>query len=468
MSEALLTLIKGDAHGEETDYRDNLPVNMIPIARQIFGVNGYMFQMEGLTQYASATGGDRGALWNERFEQHYRVSGGSLVRIDSTGAVTSLGSITGSGQASLPYSFNTQGIVADGRFWLYSPAGGFSEVTDPDLGNPIDCVWIDGLYCFTDGEYIYHSDIDDESAIDPLKFATAEFMPDKSLGCGKTQDNKWIVFGRYTTEYFINQATENFQFARVPTRAVKVGIIGTHAKAELSGRWYILGGAKEDSPTVMVLGVGEAKKIATREIDKILAEYTEPELSTAVLESRVKDGNAYVIVRLPRHTLQYCETIAQKFGLEMSWCILKTGTGDQRWRGANGIYEPQRGQWVYGDLVDGRVGYLDDRAATQYGEIAEWLIYTPLTVLESASIDEIDIQSIPGFTGTDDATAFLSITYDGVTYGMEWIQLYGRPNSYERRFIIRRLGYVSDIFGLKLRGASRSRMAFSAANILYG
>lgn len=465
--ETLLTLIKGDKHGAETDYRDNLPVNMIPVDRDIYGVKGYMYQMEGLTQYGTGQGTDRAGFYNERFEQHYRVSGGSLVRVDTNGTVTVLGAISGTDRASMPYSFNTQGIVADGRFWLYSPSGGFSEVTDPDLGNPIDGVWIDGLYCFTDGEYIYHTDAGSESSIDPLKFATAEFMPDKSLGCGKTQDNKWIVFGRYTTEYFINQASANFQFTRVPTRAIKVGIVGTHAKVELSGRWYLLGGAKEDAPTIMVLGVGEAQKVATREIDKIIATYTEAELASSVLESRVMDGQAYVLIRLPNHTLQYCETIAQKFGLSHAWTILQTGVDGLPWRGANLIYEPKRGQWVCGDIYNSNIGYLDATKATQYGDIAEWLLFTPMAAIGPISLDQLEIQSIPGFTGTADATCFLSITYDGVTFGTEWIQLYGNPGSYGQRFILRCLGYVSDVFGVKLRGASRSRMAFSAAKLSF-
>jgi hypothetical protein len=227
--ESTITLIKGDKIGIETDYRDYLPENMLAIERPTLGAKGYMLQSPGLSLLGNGAGIDRGGIWNEQFNDHYRVSGGSFISVDSSGVPATLGAVTGSQTASLPYSFNTQGIITDGRFWLYSPSGGFNEVTDPDLGDPIDGVWIDGYYCLTDGEFIYHTDINDESSIDPLKFATAEFMPDKSLGCGKTQDNKWIVFGRYTTEYFVNTAQENFAFARVPTRAVKIGIVGTHS-----------------------------------------------------------------------------------------------------------------------------------------------------------------------------------------------------------------------------------------------
>lgn len=466
--QSAITLIKGDKMGSETDYRDALPVNMYPILRPVLGADGYMLQIEGLTQYASADGVDRGGLWNERHQEHYRVSGSFLVKVSEGGIVTTLGVVSGNSQAALPYSFNTQGVVAGGNFYLYSPTAGFSQVTDPDLGSPIDCVWVDGYYFFTDGEYIYHSDINNESAIDPLKFATAEFMPDKSLGVGKTQDNKVIVFGRYSTEYFINAANDNFAFSRVPTRAIKAGIVGTHAKCELNDRWYLLGGRKEDSPSVFVMGVGEVQKVASREVDKIIATYTETDMQSAVLESRVIAGNAYVIVHLPSHCLCYSETVAQKAGVDYAWTILCTGVDGQQWRAKNGIYEPRKGVWVYGDKIDGRIGVLDKDVATQYGAISEWLIYTPLMKLETQSVDELAIESIPGHTGNPDATAFLSMTYDGVTYGSEWTTMYGLPNDYSKRFILYRLGYIRDMFGFKLRGASRSRMAFGRATLEHG
>ena len=88
--------------------------------------------------------------------------------------------------------------------------------------------------------------------------------------------------------------------------------------------------------------------------------------------------------------------------------------------------------------------------------------------METASIDEMDIETAPGHTSEEDATVAISITYDGVTYGKEWFQLYGAPSDYSQRFVIRRLGYVRDWFGFKMRGASRSRMAFSRAVISYG
>ncbi|MEE8598095.1 MAG: packaged DNA stabilization protein, partial [Dehalococcoidales bacterium] len=385
------------------------------------------------------------------------------------GTVATLGAISGTDTVSLPYSFNTQAIIADGRMWLYDTTAGFNEITDADLGDPIDGVWVDGYYFLTDGEFIYHTDITDESSIDPLKFATAEFMPDKSLGLGKTQDNKVLVFGRYTCEYFVNDASEQFSFARVASRAVKIGIVGTHAKAEMGDKWYLLGSRKEESISVHVLGVGAAQKVATREVDKIIGLYTENQLQGAVVEPRTEDGYSFLIVHLPNHVLQFNETLAKKSGIEQAWTILKTDvTGDLPWRAKHGLFEPRKGQWVYGDKRDSKIGILDNTVATHYGDISEWILDTPFTNLESMSINSLELETLPGHTTTLDATVFVSMIYNGVTFGSEFIELYGEPSEYGERFILRRLGDVTDWFSFRFRGASRSRMAFSKATFDYG
>jgi len=463
-----LNLIKGDRIGIETDYRDALPVNMSVVMKPILGADGYMLQFPGLTQYATGTGIGRQAVWNERQVNHYRVSGQRFISVEEDGTVSDIGAITGTDTASMPYSFNSQAIIADGKMWLYDGVN-LSQVTDPDLGSPIDSVWVDSYYMLTDGAFLYHTDLQDESSIDPLKFATAEFSPDPTLGLGKTQDNKVIAFGRYSVEYLRNVATDNFAFTRLADRAQKIGIVGTHCKVEIASQWYILGGRKDESVSVHVLGVGLSKKIATREIDKIIGTYTETELAGSVLETYEEDGYTYLIIHLPNHTLMFNVTFAEKIGIDQAWTLLKTDVlGDNPWRGKFGIFEPRRGEWVFGDRASSNIGILDETVTTHYGELAEWLLFTPLAKLDGQSIDELSIETIPGHTSYDDATVAVSLTYDGITYGQEWWELYGEPTAYQERFVIRRLGHVRDWFGGQLRGASRSRMAFGLATIDHG
>lgn len=458
-----VSLIKGDSHGIKTDYRDLLPVNMYPVIKPVLGAQGYMLAYPGLTQFGEGVGLDRGAAYNERQGVHFRLSGEKLLSVSKTGVVASLGTIPGASQAAMSYSFNTQCIVADGGMFLYSALLGLSEVTDSDLGSPLDVVWVDGYYFLTDGEYIYHTDIDDEKSIDPLKFATAEFMPDPSIGLGKTQDNKVIVFGRYTMEYFVDVASANFAFQRVETRAQKIGIVATHAKTEVAGTWFIVGGRKNESVSVHAVTIGNSKKIATREVDKIIEQYTEPELSDIRVESRSEKDYIFILIHLPNETLCYIPESG-------AWIILKTGiTGNKAHRAINGVFDPRSGKWIYGDREDSTIGLLDDGLFTQYTtDPQEFLLYTPFMKLDGQTIDEIEIETIPGFNDDGDASVLMSMTYNGVTWGREIKIKYGDPSGYGQRFISRRLGYVSDWAGIKFRGATRSRMAFGLLQVTHG
>lgn len=467
--QSLITLIKGDKVESKTDYRDALPVNMYAVRRPILGADGYMIQQQGLSLFASGSGIDRGGFWNDRQRLHFRVSGNSLITVADDGDVSTLGAISGTKTASMDCSFNTQAVCADGKFWLYDAVNGFRQVTDPDLGAPIDFCWVDGYYFFTDGEYIYHTDITDESIIDPLKFATAEFIPDYTYGVAKTEDNKVMVFGRYSIEYFVNQAAENFAFTRVPSRALKIGIVGTYAKCEVAGKFYILGSRKEEAVSFHRIGVGQAEKLASREVDQILQGYSDDQLENVVLESFESDGTTFIMIHLPDHVMMFNQTIAAVAGVDQAWSMWKSDvTGSAPCRAKHGVFDKRINKWIFGDKLDSTIGQLDPSVSTQYGNIVEWELYTPFMYLEDMSIDELEIETIPGFTTTLDATVFVSMTYNGITYSNEWVQMYGLPAQYMSRFIVRRLGYIDNWLGFKLRGATRSRMAFGKGTIKYG
>lgn len=461
-----LPISLGDKSSSETDYRDQLLVNYTMVERKIKGDDGYILSHPGLTSYGTAEGIDRGGIYNSRQQDQLRISGQRLVSVDDAGVVTSIGLISGTDQASLPYSFTTQGIIANGRFWLYDGVS-LDQVVDPDVGSPIDGVWINGVYFLTDGENLYHTRADDETAIDPLTFATSEFSPDRTIGLLKNKQNQVVVLNRYSTEWFVDGGGTNFRFRRVEGKAVKVGIVGTHAKAEMDGQVFILGNRKEESPSVHILGSGNSVTIATREIDQIIETYDEDQLSVAVLEARVSKRDKFLIVRLENHTLLYNLAIAKKFGNTRAWTILKTDiAGDTPWRARNGVFDPRASKWIYGDSIDSRLGFLDDTTNLQYGEEIEEIFYTPIAKLETFSVNSFEVDTLPGFS-PGDIKAFFSMSYDGVTYGKEYTLTTSKVNDYNIRVFLRRLGYIREDFNIKVRVVANGRSAFSGGRIDY-
>ena len=461
---ATVSLLRGDKVDNNTDYRDSLPVNYYAVMRDIYGVKGYFLNFYGLTSVGNGQGKSRGSIWVARpqFEGHYRVSGTSLIKIESDGAITVLGTIAGTGQASLTYSLNNLAIVADKRLYYYNPTDGVRQITDTDIGDIIDIVWADFRFIATDGEFIFQSNIADEEAYEPLDFIGSDFQPDKIWGVGLNEDNELIAFNAFTTEYFFNAGTDNFSYARIPLKAVKSGIVGTHCKIEYKDQWFSLSRRANTQPQFTIIQSGSSDSITTREIEKVLAKYTDEQLSKTTLDFFVKDSIVWFIAHLPNETLAFNHTLSKAFGVDYAWSILKSDVlGDKTFRGKDFTYDPNKKEWIGGDKATNDLGFLDDSVCTQYGEIVEGLLYTPDLDLEALSIDKIEIETIPGIAPDNDATVFISRSDDLRVDGSEWTAIYGSNLNYNQRFIIRRMGYVRNKVSFRLRTASRARMSFA-------
>lgn len=463
-----IPLIKGDRVDSNVDYRDALPVNMYVVEKEIKGAKGYLNQWFGISSFGGGQGIDRGGRWvtAEGLAGHYRVSGSKLILVTTSGSVSVLGDVGSGGQASIAFSFNNVAVVSAGNLFYYNPALGLRQITTTVIGDPIDIVFGDGLFILTDGTDIYHSDPLDEENFDPLDFGNAQFRPDPSSGLGINEDNELIVFGITSTEYFTNRGLDNFIYQRIPLKALKLGTIATHARKEMNGRWYVAGRREETSPSVHVIQGGSETVIATREIEQILKGFTQEQLDSTTIDAVVIDKVKMVIIHLPSITLLFNESAAEVFGINYAWSILKSdASGDRTYRAKNFVLDNLTAKWVAGDKFNSNLGVIDETIATHYGEVAEWLLFTPLINMESLSVDIFEVETIPGFVIDDDATCFLSQTSNGLTYGKEEVQLYSANFDYESRFYVRSLGYVREYVSYKLRGASRSRMSFCLLNI---
>lgn len=458
-----IPFIKGDKVDNNTDFRDALPVNYYAVLRDIYGEQGYMINYYGLTDFATGQGVSRGSIWVERagLEGQYRVSGTSLIKIENDQSVTVLGTISGTDQASMTYSLNNLAIVADKKLYYYNPTDGFRQITDSAVGSPIDIVWADFRFVLTDGEYLFQSSLLDESEYEPLDFSGSDFQPDKILGVGLNDDNELISFGALTTEYFQNIGQDNFSYTRIQLKAVKSGIAGTHCKAEFKNKWFSLTRRASTQFQFSIIQSGSSESITSREIEKVLTNYTYEELSKTKIEVFTKDAVTWMIAHLPSETLAYNYTLSKVIGIDLAWSILKTDVyADKTYRGKDMTYDPRFSKWLIGDKLGGKIGFLDDSVCTHYNEIVEGLLFTPIIPMETLSINEIKFKTIPGISPDNDATVFVSRTDDMRVHSKEHIEQYGVRFDYNKNFISRNHGYVRDETAFKIRTASRSRMAF--------
>jgi len=463
MEQVTLPIIRGDSITADTDYTDFIPLNLTAVAKPILGAAGYLISHDGLTEVAAVVGEDRGGFYDDRRGYHVRVIGNTLYKLVGN-TLVKVGQIAGDGQCSFTYSFNWTAILSGGYVYLYNGTK-LELLTDTDLKRPLDMDWIDSYFFYTDGEYIYHSQINDEKLVDPLQFATAEIMPDKSVGVMRTPDNLMMVFGRYSIEYFINQANEQFAFSRIAQKSISGGICGTHCKTMVGDTVFILGGKKNESPSIHAIQSSMLESVSTRSIDKILAQYTDDELSQAVLESRTDKRDQFLIVRLLRHTLLLNLSAAKAIGLQDAWSQLSYGINKAPWLGRNGVYDPMQAAWIYGSKL-GAVYKLDATTAAQGLEQTEFEVRTPLIESASKRIAQVQVNTVSGFGAK--TTAALSLTNEGLAFQRENWLLYGTIGEYDRHFIFRRIGFTPKDLSFRLRGVSRHKVNFCNFTVTYG
>jgi hypothetical protein len=455
-----IPIVRGEKTDSNADYIDSLPKNLIAVPKAVRGADAYLMTHPGLERIAdvgaTVTTGDRGGLYNERTGVHYRLIDGFLYRLGVDGGFDRIGTIAGTKKASFAYSFQSTLIISDGVAWRV--LDNFKLTSYERLGF-IDGCWIGGYYVMTDGARIWHTGIVDESKIDELAYAEAEQSPDKTLGVMATQDGLLMSFDRYTMQFFYNSATTPFAFTALPAKSINAGIVGTHAKAMLLGSVFILGGRKDESPSVYMVGTGDIQSVSTRTVDKIIAEYTEDELADAVLESRVEDRDCLLYVRLPRHTLVFNYAYAKVAGLDSAWSVLTSGNMESPWRACNGVFDPRMRKWIYGDTSSGKVYALDKTKSAQDGEPTEYEFSTPIIALRGR-ISKVEINTVPGYN-TGPQSVFMSISNNLAQFNTEFVQAEEAQGRYGNIYILNGVGYFPRDAIITVRGVSVSNSNWS-------
>ena len=464
-----LPLIKGTRIDSDAEWRDTLPRNMSGFYQTVGSWTGYLRTADGLKTFGTGFGVDRGAIWSDRFKEHYRLSGDTFMSLDEFGVTTDISggvSVPGANPARMDNSFNSVAFVAQGEYYRYA-SDTLTLVSRPAGAEPfIDMCWIDGYYIFTDGENLWNTTLADEAAFNANERAGSDFAPDEIVGVDKTTDNKLIVFNRYTTERFYNNAGPLFPFARIPNAAIPIGIVGTDAKASIGdGQWVVFGGSKEYSPSFYLL-TNSYQGISTKEIDSIVDTYSDFELAKMEIEYRDTRDQGLVICHLPRNVLVYDVTLSRKLQ-ENIWYVWNSGA--DVYRAIHGVYDPRNiddsaSGWIYGDKQGTRIGRLDQSGCTQYGEAVEWSCATPL-VRVGGTVKAAEIVTAPGHSTVEDDVVYFSTTKDGALYGPEVLLKRGAQGDYQHRTILRRLGDYPRWMGIRLRGFSKGIYSVTGVEI---
>lgn len=455
---AQIPILNGVYADQVADFRTSYPRNLVPVPKQTGISQGYLRPADGLALFGTGPGVDRGGInWNGTC---FRVMGTKLVSVSSAGAVTTLGDVGTGGQVTMDYSFDRLAIWSGGRLYYWNGAT-LTQVTDPDLGTVIDGMWIAGYFMSTDGTNLIVTELSDPTAVNPLKYGSAETDPDPIKAVDELR-NEAYAFGRYTIEVFDNIGGDLFPFQRIDGAQVPRGIVGTHAYSHFAGTFAFVGSARNEAPAVYLMGPGQSDPISTREIDIILRSYTEAQLSDVVVEARIDRGHEHLLIHLPDQCLVY-DLKASKIVGEPVWFTLTSSVvGISTYRARNLVWCYDR--WLAGDPTSSNVAELVFNVSTHYGQVIGWDFGTTIVYNESrgAIFHELELVGLPGRVAFGaNPVIWTSYSLDGETFSQEHPVYVGKQGQRDKRIVWRRQGKMENYRIQKFRGTSDSHMSIA-------
>ena len=453
-----IPIVSGIYTNSQPDFRIAYPVNMAPVYLAT-GINdSYLKPAEGIIESGTASGSDRGGInWNN---SDYRVMGSKLVEISSSNVVTVLGDVGGGGQVTMDYSFDRLAIASNGNLF-YWDGSTLTQVTDPDLGTVVDFAWVDGYFMTTDGEFLVVTELSDPTQVNPLKYGSAEADPDPIVAVIKLRNEIYAV-NRYTIEVFDNVGTAGFPFSRIEGAQIQKGCVGTHACCEHMDTIAFIGSGRNDRPAVYLGSNGNTVKISTPEIDSVLGDYTEQQLSEVLLESR-KDKDANLLyLHLPDRTLVFDGGVSQQAGFSIWFILTSSESGFSQYRAKNFV-------WVYGnhycgDPTTSKFGYLTDSVSSHWGSKVRWEFGTPIVYNEGngAIFYQLELVALTGRVAEGTSpTISTSYSYDGINYSVEQPISAGTYGETQKRLAWRRQGKMRNWRLQRFKGDSDAHIVVS-------
>lgn len=337
----------------------------------------------------------------------YAVSGNSLYRVAANGVGTSLGTIPGVQLTSMAHNTNTVVVVTEPNAYYYN--GSFGQITDPDftsrgasqvvfLGN-----WL--IFLEPDSGRQFGADFGSATSFDALNFATAEGSPDNTIQI-LSDKQQLAQFGSESVELAYNSGRSGYPFERVPSG----GDFNLGSAAGRSGALFdnTFGWLASDLTVRTLRGVTPTR-ISTHAIEEQIRSL--PRKDDAVGFSYTLDGHITYVLTFPSAARTFIyDATSQQWHERESW---QKG----RWRPISYAY--CYGKHLVQDYETGRIGELDPKTYSEWGEIQRMAWTYPTIYAESRNVflDRLEIVSEKGvglIAGQgSDAEIMLEVSYDG-------------------------------------------------------
>ena len=357
-----------------------------------------------------------------------------------------LGTIPGDERASFSDNGKQLIIITGGLGWIVdetaSPA--FDPITDVDFtanGTPEQVVFLDSFFIVTtNSKKFIKSAANDGTSWNALEFSSAEADPAPIVG-QIVHKNQLYIAGSETFEVFENRGIANFPFQRIKGFVIDKGLFAPFGIIKTTDSFMFVGGGVNESPAIWALVGNNAQKVSNTAIDSVLSKMPEEEIQSAFAYSYAESGAYFVGFTFTTRTFEF-NTITAKWHERKSRVVSNGQAFNQRWR-MNSLCSVFNKIFI-ADQIDGRIGILDPKTFTEYGEPII-RVFSPPPISNGGRSFSISMLEITMESGVGDAIndpqIRMSISEDAKLFSGELFQGFGKVGNYFRRAIWWGLGW---------------------------
>jgi hypothetical protein len=364
------TPILGSAYvARSVNAADNRMINLFP---EIIPEGGkepaFLNRAPGLKLKVSVGLGPIRGLW-EINGNLYVVSRNKLYKVDSSYAVTMLGTVAGiKGPVSMADNGTQLFVACNGPSYIYNVTTNvFAQITDSDFPGAVTVTYLDGYFVFNEpnSQKIWVTGLLDGLSVDPLDFASAEGSPDGVVGIIADHREIW-VFGTNSIEVWYNSGNADFPLSRIQGAYNELGCAAPYSIAKMDNGLFWLGKDARGQGIVYRANGYTGQRISTHAVEWQIQQYEN--MSDAIGYTYQQDGHSFYVLIFPQANRTWVYDVATQ-----AW--------HERAGFANGEFIRHRsncqaffqGDVLVGDYENANVYAFDLDDYSDNGNIQKWL-----------------------------------------------------------------------------------------------
>lgn len=381
----------------------------------------------------------------------YVVSRNKLYKVDSSYAVTELGTVSGtSGPVSMVDNGIQLFIACNGPSYIYnSQTNVFAQITDGDFLGAVTVAYLDGYFVFNEpnSQKIWVTALLNGTSIDPLDFASAEGSPDGVVGIIADHREIW-VFGTNSVEVWYNSGNADFPLSRIQGAFNEIGCAAPYSIAKMDNGLFWLGKDARGQGIVYRANGYTGQRISTHAVEWQIQQYED--MSDAIGYTYQQDGHSFYVLIFPQANTTWVYDVATQAWHERAG--FDNGDFTRHRSNCQAFFQ---GDVLVGDYENANVYSFDLSDFSDNGGVQKWLrswraLPTSQNNLKRSAQHslQLDLETGVGLNlgqGSDPQVMLRWSDDGGHTWSNEhWIGI-GKIGEFYRRAIWRRLGMTMKI-----------------------